>query len=281
MNTCHRGSIASPRTVADWSAVRDGHVEAQMLKITASVGSEVVSANEVSAKMLSFLRKGQVTLSDEAGDLKGCRACAVTVLLDPGMMEVLSAPTVVFVGADGARSDALRVHDLEHTYIAYSLPNGQTLPPELGGPLCVLIRDGQTRGQSGGPTRLANVAELHLRSPAAGAQMSSASELSSTVRLDEGEVRRGLEGQQEAAMAATALADTREAVAAAPADRAAIEEWTRLKAEALEAIEAERRAAATREMDRFRDIEKGIGPVAAGMAALVVIVAVVAALLRG
>ena len=258
-----------------------------MLKITAAVGSEVVSANEVSAKMLSFLRKGQVTLSDEAGDLKGCRACAVNVLLDPGMMEVLSAPTVVFVGADGARSDALRVHHLEHTYIAHSLPNGQALPPELGGPLCLLIRDVQARGQRGGPTRLANVAELHLRSPAAGAQTSSASELSSTVVLDAGEVQRGLEheGQQQAAMAATALADTREAVATAPAaaeaDRAAaIEEWTRLKVEALGALEAEREAAAAREMDRFRDIEKGIRPVAVGMAVLVAALAVAATLLQ-
>ena len=86
-------------------------------------------------------------------------------------------------------------------------------------------------------------------------------------------------------MAATALADTREAVATAPAaaeaDRAAaIEEWTRLKVEALGALEAEREAAAAREMDRFRDIEKGIRPVAVGMAVLVAALAVAATLLQ-
>ena len=67
-----------------------------MLKISLSIGSEVISTNEVSAKMLSFIGKGaQVTLSADAGELDGCRACAVSALIDTGVVQQMQEPKAV------------------------------------------------------------------------------------------------------------------------------------------------------------------------------------------
>ena len=71
-----------------------------MLKISAP---EVEFSSEVSAKMLSFLKKGAALLSPHAGKLNACRGCAVSALLDPAVLDALTSPTLVAIGADGAK----------------------------------------------------------------------------------------------------------------------------------------------------------------------------------
>ena len=63
-----------------------------------------------------------------------------------------------------------------------------------------------------------------------------------------------------------------ESISAQGASPEVEEEWLRLKASVSEAIEAEKAAAAARELDRNRDIESGLRNIAACVVSLLVVV---------
>lgn len=301
---------------------------------------EVVSSSEISAKMLSFLKKGQSVLSSAAGNLSGCRACSLSALLDPTVLDALDNPTCAFVDGSGNKTAALALDALQHGVVAHATSDGKPLPAALGGPLCVLF-------SKGGPRRVENVVAMHLQShsdaygaaaapaPAAlapsspaAAPSSSSADIQATVKLDSSDVKRMLAEEaskasskkQEASKAAVVAEEADDAASAhgggatvstdnktpvqhlATAARDDIDvavaksfenvsrgiradtpeaqqELSRLKLEALAAIEAERGAAAQRELDRQHDLEKALKPL--GGVFMAVVVAALAWVCRG
>jgi len=235
-----------------------------MLKISAS---EVEFSSEISAKMLSFLRKGQAQLSASAGKLQGCRACAVSALLDPSVIEALTDPSVVALGADGSKTKPIKISELSHAYVAHAQADGKPLPTLLGGPLCFVVTNAMSHSFN-----VDNLVALQLES--ADAATAAISDASKTVVLDAAEVRRALAAEAMKEAEAEALAEA--SVARAAADSSS---FAQLKTEALEQLEEERAMMASREADRMRDIEKSIKTMLVGVSA--VIVAVLAAFCPG
>ena len=170
------------------------------LKITCHLpDGELVNSNEISAKMISFIRKGQLRLpADVDAALADCRACFISALLDPSVVEALDSPTAIFVAADGSKSLPIAVEALNRACIVHALPDGNTLPASMGGPLCV-------RFSAGAPVKRSvnGVIGLEVRgggaTPTAGAAPPPAPTSDwLAMRLDGADVRRQL-----AAMAAS------------------------------------------------------------------------------
>ena len=245
------------------------------LKITCHLpDGELVNSNEISAKMISFIRKGQLRLpADVDAALADCRACFISALLDPSVVEALDSPTAIFVAADGNRSEPIAVGALDRACIVHALPDGKPLPASMGGPLCV-------RFSAGAPVKRSvnGVIGLEVRGGGAAAPTAAAAPPpaptsdSLTMRLDGADVRRQL-----AAMAAEQQQPTTptSSTAAAPAPNAADAEaeWARLKAEAQAALTAEREAAASRDKDLHSELDKGFKNLFTGLSVLFVAIA--------
>ena len=244
------------------------------LKITCHLpDGELVNSNEISAKMISFIRKGQLRLpADVDAALADCRACFISALLDPSVVEALDSPTAIFVAADG-KSDPIPVETLDRACIVHALPDGKPLPASMGGPLCV-------RFSAGAPVKRSvnGVVGLEVRGGGAAAPTAAAAPPpaptsdSLTMRLDGADLRRQL-----AAMAAEQQQPTTptSSTAAAPAPNAADAEaeWARLKAEAQAALTAEREAAASRDKDLHSELDKGFKNLFTGLSVLFVAIA--------